>query len=330
MPKRTRLKNSNASHKAKRLKQMTFGKPDTPEAKGSHFAPKDFQQETLGKQVLEGETIAKGVSVMGADTETSVINVEKAGDTAKQSKAIMRWLLDEMKWTHNILPSKNVAEWEKEYVEELSERVSGAKAGKFSPAQLAKEVKSVAESMEGIIEDDESSPSATVIYSDDDTPQTIGHYHDYTDGEFRVEWKSTDAWRGYNEVYSDNWKKVHSDNILSMSADAEELKKFDDALQDMLKKQDIRFARVFTTSSNVFSQGYDFFVEKGRAGQAVLLAKLLAVKFRDPERYNLTAMTGADPSDATPADRKFADIASRMLAGKLTYAQAKKEIEKDA
>lgn len=327
MVKRTRLKNSNTSHKAKRLKQMTFGKPDTPEATGSHYAPKEFQQKTLGKQVLEGETIAKGITVMGADSGTPSINVG-AGDTMSQSKSIVEWVLRDTNWGYGVQPSMHYDEWMKEYVEEVAERVTDAKAGKLSPSQLADDLKKVAEERSVAVEED--SADATVIYSDDETPYTIGYYHDDTEGEFRVEWKSTDAWRGYNEVYSDNWEKVHSDNILSMSADAEELKRFDDALQGMLRNQGIRYARVFTTSSNVFSQGYDFFVEKGKAGQAKVLAKLLAVRFRDPERYNLTALTGADPADATPADRKFADIAGRMLAGKLTYAQAKKEIGKNA
>lgn len=119
---------------------------------------------------------------------------------------------------------------------------------------------------------DEAEPIATVIYSDDrgnlslDEKETgskdiITEYENDTD--FLIEWKSSNAWRGYYEIIkSGSWVNVHEDCILAYSEDSHNLKDFDDQLEEFCNKNSIAFIKVFCRTSNVFSTGYDFFVEK--------------------------------------------------------------------
>lgn len=145
---------------------------------------------------------------------------------------------------------------------------------------------------------DSDDPAATVLYGNDDEPVTVGTFHDDTEGDFRVRWVKTDPWRGYYEVESDTYVKVHDDCILSYSEDERELKRFDTALREYCDEHGIRYARVFARSSNLFSVGYDFFVAKEdvkRVEEFMLLAMKvtqLASEHRDSERFTLTALTG--------------------------------------
>ena len=284
-------------------------------------APKESQDKVR---------ISPTVEVLGEkrdwDFDAKELRVS-TGNPQIQAKKIVDWILDKTNWTYGIMPSRNVGEWRKEFEEEVAERIGEAKAGKITANTLAEQVKSTAENMSAMVEDDEAEPDVTVIYSgEDDEPKTIGHYHDYTDGDFEAKWKSTDGWRGYFEVTSKDWVKVHDDCILSMSADADELHKFDETLQKLLQEKGIRYARVFARTSNVFSTGYDFFVEKGKATQAKMLAQLLALRYRDPARFRATALTGADPEQMTPHDKLFVKYASQIMEGKKTFAQIKKEL----
>ena len=180
----------------------------------------------------------------------------------------------------------------------------------------------------GKIEDAEAEPEATIIYDDDEQDQQrISEYIDDTSGDFETKWVDMGGWRGYFDVASKNWKNVHSDNILSMSADAEELEKFDTEVRKIFKENNIKFARVFTRSSNVFSTGYDLFVQKQDYGKAKSLTSLLALKYRNPERYDITAWTGTSPEKASPADKLFAKAANRIMAGE-SFASVKKGILK--
>lgn len=159
---------------------------------------------------------------------------------------------------------------------------------------------------DSVVSDSASEPSATVFYNDDDSPHIITDYEDMTEGDFKVSWHRSDAWRGYYNVEpSDDWMQAHSDCILSYSADAEELKKFDDEFQSALRSRGIRYARVFTRTSNVFSTGYDFFVEASKYDEAVAIRIVLAVKYRDPVRFNTTALTGKDPDEWMETDMLF-------------------------
>jgi hypothetical protein len=218
------------------------------------------------------------------------------------------------------MPTKNQDKWLDEFVSQVKTEVG---SGKALPDALA----SAGKQMSDTIDDDEQEPSATVIYGDDETPHIISEYTDTTEGDFDVKWVSTDAWRGYYELTSKNWAKVHTDVALGWSEDEQNLKKFDDELRSVLNKNGIQYARVFSRSSNVFSSGYDFFVKKEDASKVKGVVGLLAVKYRDPEKFRFTALTGTDPSKATPADVKFVKYAGDILSGRKTFEQIKKELK---
>jgi hypothetical protein len=153
-------------------------------------------------------------------------------------------------------------------------------------------------------ESDITEPCATVFYSDDpDEPCTIGYYHNNTEGDFQVKYHRTDGWRGYYDIIpSDAWELAHSDCILAGSDDAEELKHFDEYLREIFEDRNIRWARVISRTSNVFSQGYDFFVTKGKMEEVELIVENLKVACRDPFKFQMTALTGKDPKNCTKED----------------------------
>jgi len=179
---------------------------------------------------------------------------------------------------------------------------------------------------ENLYTDDE--PSATIFYNDDEEPCDICEYRDDTDGEFKVSWHSTDGWRGYYDVTpGEKWAKIHEDCILSYSQDAAQLKEFDEKFQECLQKMGIGYARAFSRTSNVFSSGYDFFVEKEKVLEAGALRVMLASRYRDPERFRKTALTGADPDsdDWTEHDELFCKAATLLEQGK-TPEEAVEEV----
>jgi len=167
----------------------------------------------------------------------------------------------------------------------------------------------------------EDEPCATVLYGDDDYPHVISHTRNETGGEFRVRWVSTDPWRGYYEAESKIYVRLHEDCILAYSRDAEELKNFDEKVREILRKLGVRYARVFTRSSNLFSTGYDLFVHKDdlKGEKAVLLAaalSILRIRYRDPLRFKITALTGkTDPEDFEEKDLLLAEAYDRLAAG---------------
>jgi len=192
--------------------------------------------------------------------------------------------------------------------------------------EIDEEIQEIGRDADGIIEDDENEPIMTVFYDYDETPYTVGYYHDNTEGDFEAEYIKTDAWRGYYEPRSDRWVNVHSDNILSYSQDEEELKKFDDGLREELSKHGIKYARVFSRTSNVFSTGYDFFVEKDNIIPAKAIAMKLSIKYRDPERYKLTALTGKS-GGFTEDDKLLAKAYDKIKAG-ASFEDVSKDIIK--
>ena len=165
---------------------------------------------------------------------------------------------------------------------------------------------------------DRSEHVTTVRFSNDDDlldVHTIGMYHNDTDGEFGVKWVSDGGWRGHSVIVpSKRWKQLHSDAILSMSEDAQNLEDFDKALRAQLRKMDIRWARVISTTSNIFCCGYDFYVEAKHFKKAEALVRQLAKTWRDPAEFAITALTGKSAREATPTDKVFAAIGSAMLA----------------
>jgi len=175
----------------------------------------------------------------------------------------------------------------------------------------------------------EDEPCATIFYEDDDCPCIISYTKDETEGDFRVKWHSTDPWRGYYDVESDEYRRVHTDCILSYSRDAEELKQFDEELRNILTERGIRYARVFTRTSNVFSNGYDFFVHKDDVAKAegfikaLMIVSQLRLRYRDSERFSLTALTGKDEFDEK--DHLLAKAYKRIKEG-ATFDEIREEL----
>jgi len=164
-------------------------------------------------------------------------------------------------------------------------------------------------------------PPATVyFYNDDeyeeDMPYVVGHYINETEGKFWVSWVRCGGWRGYYEAYSDEYEKIHDDGILAYSEDAEELENFDEIMTKAMKKAGIRFARVFTRSSNVFFMGYELWVHKDDMDKFEKLKKLLneaIEKYRNATRFTITALTGKDPSECTEEEKLWAIISGMIL-----------------
>ena len=166
-----------------------------------------------------------------------------------------------------------------------------------------------------------SEPPATIyIYNDEgyeeDMPHTVGHYINDTEGTFNVSWVSTDAWRGHYEAQSDTYQEIYDDWILAYSKDAEELKKFDEVMIKAMKEAGIRFAKVFTRSSNVFFIGNELWVHKDDMDKFKKLGKLLneaIEKYRNPTRYTITALTGKDPDECTEEEKLWAIVSASIL-----------------
>jgi len=217
------------------------------------------------------------------------------------------------------VPDRNMDEWISEFADDVKAKVESG-----TPLQMA--LKESSSNMSAYVE--EAEPEATVYYGDSEEPEVITQYRDDTDGDFQTKWHSTDPWRGYFDIVpSKDWKLVHTDCSLAYSQDEAELKQFDETLRKTLDKLGIKYARVFSRTSNVFSGGYDFFVEAGKADKVSGLVKLLAVKFRDPAKFQFTAMTGKDPSEATQDDKLFTKYAGELMSGKKSLSQIKKELE---
>ena len=164
----------------------------------------------------------------------------------------------------------------------------------------------------------EDEPIATIIYGDEKEEQTkfIKTYTDDTKGEFKAVYHRTDGWRGYYDIIpSDKWVAIHTDCILAYSEDAEELEKFDTEFRKALDHTGIKYARAFSRTSNAFSGNYDFFVEKGKEKQAEAIRVVLALKYRDPERFKATALTGTDPSQFNKKDKQFIQVVKLLDTG---------------
>lgn len=159
---------------------------------------------------------------------------------------------------------------------------------------------------------DEDEPCLTIVTNDEGLDQDgygsdenglyrayVKSYSNGTGGEFRAKWVNSGGWRGYYEVIASKaWKKFHSDCILAYSGDSEELEGFDEKLEQYFQDKEIRFAKVFSRTSNVFSTGYDFFVKRedfkkaSDVGRALKVIETLKQKYRDNDRFAMTALTG--------------------------------------
>jgi hypothetical protein len=133
----------------------------------------------------------------------------------------------------------------------------------------------------------EDEPAATVFYSRDRQPYVISCTRNETDGDFKVQWHSTDPWRGYYEVKSEKYALVNSAELLAWHQSERMLKKFDDRIKELFDEQGIEYVRVFARTSNVFYSNYKLFVDKSQEFLArILVAKAkLEVDYQNPKWY---------------------------------------------
>jgi len=113
-------------------------------------------------------------------------------------------------------------------------------------------------------------------------PYIISGTRNETEGDFRVEWHSTDPWRGYYETRSEKHALVNTAELLEYHESEKMLKEFDERVREVFDEHEIQYARVFARSSNVFYQNYDLYVKRDQA----LLAGLLVAKAKQEVDYN--------------------------------------------
>jgi hypothetical protein len=188
----------------------------------------------------------------------------------------------------------------------------------------------------------EDEPCAIVYYGGDeyaplgeaDCPHQISETRNETDGEFTVKWVPVDPWRGYYEAESKVYTRLYEDCILSGSFDAEELKRFNDELEKILGKLGVRYAKVFARSSNVLSVGYEIWVHREdlNGEKSFLLGaalNVLKLKFRDPVRFKVTALTGkTNPADFKESDFLLAEAFEKLAAGEDSQKVQREVVEK--
>lgn len=139
----------------------------------------------------------------------------------------------------------------------------------------------ISDTKDSILSDDRAEPSAT--FDKDGDMGSIGAYHNDTEGDIELKWVKTDPWRGYYDSYApagSDYVKIHDDVILAYSDDAVELKKFDDEVNAAFSNQGISRIRVFPRTSNVFSTGYDLYVDKKDKVKAESIIKKLSEKYK--------------------------------------------------
>jgi hypothetical protein len=121
---------------------------------------------------------------------------------------------------------------------------------------------------------------------------------DYGESPIQFAYVGTGGWRGYYKPKAEGWKALHSDCILAYSEDERQLKKFDIDIKKTLWELGFEFAVCFGRTSSLFSTGYDILIhekeEQDIVKKTALYTRLVELKarFRDPARFNLTAMTG--------------------------------------
>ena len=174
---------------------------------------------------------------------------------------------------------------------------------------------------------DEADAIATVFKNGDEhNPETVTEYRN--DTPFKFGYHRSDGWRGYWEVTeSGNYTNVHDDNILSMSEDSVDLQEFDKKVKSFCHMESIEFYVVICRSSNVFSSGYDIFVNDARAEEVKEFIKTLLSKgMRDKMKYNTEALTGVPASEQTKED-KDAALAMMMVKQGADPEQAAKTVK---
>jgi hypothetical protein len=210
-------------------------------------------------------------------------------------------------------------------------------------------------------ESEESSPQGTIIIYDPNkgtvTKYTVMEHEDLSetvdindpeelenlnfecpedteDSPIQFEYHHTDAWRGYYEPKAEDWDILHSDCILAGSEDAKQLKEFDTDIKKILWELGYEFAICLGSTSNLFSCGYDIMIKKTDKEDALkrmtLYMKLMQLntKYRDPERFRMTALTGKS-GDFDEKDRLLSEASKRLERGE-DFETVKEDILKRA
>jgi len=131
---------------------------------------------------------------------------------------------------------------------------------------------------------DDGDFSAVVMYGRDEEPKVISRTRNDTEGDFRVKWVSTDPWRGYYEIESDAYARVHQADSLHGHESQTVLKGFDSRIMELYDDRGIEYARALARSSNVFYGRYSLFVRKEQAAPGAVLvgAAKAEVDFDNP------------------------------------------------
>ena len=187
----------------------------------------------------------------------------------------------------------------------------------------------------------EDEPAATVLYRRDEQPYVISGTRNDTEGDFSVQWRSTDPWRGYYETKSDKYSLVNTVELLAYHESEKMLKDFDERIRELFDEHDIDYARVFARSSNVFYQNYDLYVKKGQGflGRLLVAKAKSEVDYSNPKWYRnivfdedaLNKLAELFPErqiktdyDATKLIRELGDKALTELQSRLKEKEGKK------
>jgi hypothetical protein len=229
------------------------------------------------------------------------------------------------------LPSKHVEEFKKDFDDDLKDLKERFKDGEITYEEFIENLNEQIGDYSMRVEEDMSQPEATIKFSNDEEA-ILGYYEDYDDtefaGDFDTEWIKTDAWRGYYNIKANpkKWIELSDDNILAFSEDAENLKRFDEDVTAILEDINVKWARAIARSSNLFSSGYTLYAYvpdlvavgvKNPKKIEILLKDIIELKseFRDPVTYEMTALTGKDPSQFDREDYLFTKSAHRLMKG---------------
>lgn len=142
-------------------------------------------------------------------------------------------------------------------------------------------------------------------------------------GLWRTGYTRTDGWRGYYTVRPPRgWTQIRSDCSLAHSEDAKQLADFDKSLRRVLSRMGIVLVRAVCRTSNVFSAGVDYYVRSKDAKIVREAVEHLEQVYRDPERFQVTALTGKDPKDFTQSDRLIGLIGTILFSKEADHGAA--------
>jgi hypothetical protein len=187
------------------------------------------------------------------------------------------------------LPSRNEVDFEIEFQDQLLIIKNKFLEGVYNYDQAEEQIKQVKEEAEATLQDDMNQPDLSVTYSDEDIGMGfISTYSEYEADGLDVVWVKNEGYNGHNELIitkDSDWAIAHDDNILAMSEDSADLQEMDSQIVEYLNDRGIKWARVTTTSSNLFWAPYWFLVDKNYVDDVKDYITELKEEYRDEERY---------------------------------------------